>query len=153
MGILDLNFEGAAEWKAAEPGMYEMMVQKVEVGRPKDADKAPYLKINCSFIDTSIGSPINMVVSLSSNPVSKMFLRKTIGALLGIDLSEESGYQLDTDDLAGCSFMAEVTNETYTAKDGTPAVAAKIKNVYPMSMAGALASARPSVLSLDDDDL
>lgn len=152
MALLDLNFEGAAEWKAAEPGMYEMMVQKVEVATPKEAGKSRYLKINASFIDSEVGSPINFIVSLSPNPVSKAFLRKTVGALLGVDLSEEEGYQLDTDDLAGCSFMAEVTNETYTGKDGTPAVAAKIKNVYPISMAGSFAPARSTTLDFGDDD-
>lgn len=154
MGILDLDFTGAAEWKAAEPGLYEMMIQKVEVVAAKTADKSPYLKINCSFVDTEVGSPINLQVSLSKNPVSKAFLRKTIGAFLGIDLSEEEGYQLNTDDLAGCSFMADIVNETYTDKTGAPALAAKIKNVYPMSVA---ANLTPTGLQFgfdaDDDDL
>lgn len=131
--ILNLNFEGAAEYKVAEPGQYEMTVQTATYKKPAEAGKFPQIILSCSFDDPEVGSPIRHSLVIHPNPVSKAVLRSTISALLNVDLSDADSFELDLEDLPGCSFIGQIEHESYFDKNGNARIAAKIKRFYPLN--------------------
>lgn len=131
----------STEYQLVDPDTYEMKVSAVEIEeRPADGsnEHEQLTYIITSRIDEP-GEHYNKPVrdylwwfkkDGDPNEYTMATMKRYFIAVAGEDRANEE--DLDTDELIGGRFLAEVYIDTYTRKDGSEGSSNKIKNIVPL---------------------
>lgn len=132
----------STEYQLIEPDTYEMKVDKVEVEETPPSSERPSGQLAYvvhSRVDDpgseSNNKPVRDYIFWykkdgQENEYSKIQLKRYFEAVLGEE--EANRDDLDTDELIGGRFQAEVYIDSYTRSDGTEGQSNKLKNISPL---------------------
>ncbi len=133
----------STQYVMIDPDTYEMKVDKIDIDEKPKSPEMPsgqYTYIITSRVDMPgtdhYNKPVREYISWFKkdgdvNEYSKVNLKRYFEAILGEE--EANRDDLDTDELIGGRFLAEVRIDSYTRQDGTEGQSNKIKNIVPLS--------------------
>ncbi len=132
----------STQYVLIDPDTYEMKVEKIDIDEKPASAEMPagqYTYIITSRVDMPgtdhHNKPVREYISWfkkdgNVNEYSKVNLKRYFEAILGED--EANRDDLDTDELIGGRFLAEIRIETYTRNDGVEGQSNKLKNIVAL---------------------